>query len=131
MWNYTDTVPFTNGILDWRVEVVPLTVDLPMMQNINELFADSVVPSVCKCAAYDHEFLLNPDYSNSDYRPTCATFQCRSNGLAQWINDYDFNGLPSPDEYQSFSDVLLPNDMTALLVNTPFYSMMAVQLAIK
>ena len=24
MWNYTDTVPFTNGVLDWRVEVVSL-----------------------------------------------------------------------------------------------------------
>ena len=26
----------------------------------------------------------------------------------EWVNDYDFNGQPSPDEYESFSNVLLP-----------------------
>ena len=31
------------------------------------------------------------------------------------MNDYDFNGLPSPEEYESFSDVLLPNDLTAFV----------------
>ena len=58
MWNYTDTVPFTNGVLNWRIEVVPLTgggfTDDAEFERA--FFADSVVPSVywSSVAAYDH-----------------------------------------------------------------------------
>ena len=32
----------------------------------------------------------------------------------EWLNDYDFSGMPSPGEYEPFS-ILMPNDMTALV----------------
>ena len=120
MWNYTDSVPFTNGVLNWRIEVLPLegggvTDDAEYERTF---FADSVIPSVywSSVAAYDHRAA-----SSSQTIQVQITDQpiLPSNVEAmvwrQWINDYDFNGLPSPDEYQSFSDVLLPNDLTAFV----------------
>ncbi|MEC8242494.1 MAG: hypothetical protein VX023_02115, partial [Candidatus Thermoplasmatota archaeon] len=120
MWNYTDSVPFTNGVLNWRIEVLPLegggvTDDAEYERTF---FADSVIPSVywSSVAAYDHRAK-----SSSQTIQVQITDQpiLPSNVEAmvwrQWINDYDFNGLPSPDEYQSFSDVLLPNDLTAFV----------------
>ena len=120
MWNYTSILPFTNGVLNWRIEVLPLegggvTDDAEYERTF---FADSVIPSVYwpSVAAYDHRAA-----SSSQTIQVQITDQpiLPSNVEAmvwrQWINDYDFNGLPSPDEYQSFSDALLPNDLTAFV----------------
>ena len=120
MWNYTDTVPFTNGVLNWRIEVVPLTgggfTDDAEFERA--FFADSVVPSVywSSVAAYDHRVpsstqTIQVQITDQPVLPSNVEAMV----WREWINDYDFNGLPSPDEYQSFSDVLLPNDMTAFV----------------
>ena len=120
MWNYTDTVPFTNGVLDWRIEVVPSTgggaTDDAEYQRT--FFADSVVPSVywSSVAAYDHRVpsstqTIQVQITDQPILPS----NIEAMVWREWINDYDFNGLPSPDEYQSFSNVLLPNDLTAFV----------------
>ena len=120
MWNYTDTVPFTNGVLNWRIEVVPIngggtTSDAEFERAF---FADSVVPSVywSSVAAYDHRVpsstqTIQVQITDQPVLPSNVEAMV----WREWVNDYDFNGMPSPDEYQSFSDVLLPNDMTAFV----------------
>ena len=120
MWNYTDTVPFTNGVLNWRIEVVPIngggtTSDAEFERAF---FADSVVPSVywSSVAAYDHRVpsstqTIQVQITDQPVLPSNVEAMV----WREWVNDYDFNGMPSPDEYQAFSDVLLPNDMTAFV----------------
>ena len=120
MWNYTDTVPFTNGVLNWRIEVVPVngggtTSDAEFERAF---FADSVVPSVywSSVAAYDHRVpsstqTIQVQITDQPVLPSNVEAMV----WREWVNDYDFNGMPSPDEYQAFSDVLLPNDMTAFV----------------
>ena len=77
-----------------------------------------MIPSVywSSVAAYDHRVR----HRHKQFRcklPTSQSYLLNVEAMVwrQWINDYDFNGLPSPDEYQSFSDVLLPNDLTAFV----------------
>ena len=57
-WNFTDVVPFTNGVLDWKVEVIPLDGAGTTQDAVFErsFFADSVSPSVywSSVAPYDH-----------------------------------------------------------------------------
>ena len=120
MWNYTDTVPFTNGVLNWKIEVVPIngggtTSDAEFERAF---FADSVIPSVywSSVAAYDHRVpsstqTIQVQITDQPVLPSNVEAMV----WREWVNDYDFNGMPSPDEYQSFSDVLLPNDMTAFV----------------
>ena len=120
MWNYTDMVPFTNGVLDWRIEIIPLTgggtTDEAEFERT--FFADSVVPTVywSSVAPYDHRVpsstqTIQIQITDQPLLPS----NIEAMVWRQWINDYDFNGLPSPDEYESFSNVLLPNDMTAFV----------------
>ncbi len=120
MWNYTDTVPFTNGVLNWRIEVVPVsgggtTTDAEFERTF---FADSVIPSVywSSVAAYDHRV---PSSTQTIQIQITDQPVLPSNVGAmvwrEWVNDYDFNGMPSPGEYESFSNVLLPNDMTSFV----------------
>ncbi|MED6338919.1 MAG: hypothetical protein VYC12_07815, partial [Candidatus Thermoplasmatota archaeon] len=120
MWNYTDTVPFTNGVLDWRVEVVSLAGGGVTDDAVQErtFFADSVVPSVywSSVAAYDHRVpsstqTIQVQITDQPLLPS----NIEAMVWREWVNDYDFNGQPSPDEYESFSNVLLPNDMTAFV----------------
>ena len=120
MWNYTDSVPFTNGVLDWRLEIVPLagggTTDDAEYER--SFFADSVIPSVywSNVAPYDHRVpsstqTIQVQITDQPILPSNVEAMV----WRQWVNDYDFNGLPSPEEYESFSDVLLPNDLTAFV----------------
>ena len=119
-WNYTDTVPFTNGVLDWRVEILPLNGGGLVADADYErsFFADSVIPSVywSSVAPYDHRVpsttqTIQVQITDQPILPSNVEAMV----WRQWVNDYDFNGLPSPDEYESFSNVLLPNDLTAFV----------------
>lgn len=119
-WNLTDVVPFTNGVLDWKIEVSPLTGAGVTEDALFErsFFADSVSPSVywSSVAAYDHRV---PSSSQTIQVQITDQPVLPSNIEAmvwrEWVNDYDMNGQPSPDEYSSFSSVLLPNDLTAFV----------------
>ena len=113
-------MPFTNGVLDWKIEVNPIngagvTADALFERSF---FADSVVPSVywSSVAAYDHRVpsstqTIQIQITDQPLLPS----NIEAMVWREWINDYDMNGQPSPDEYSSFSSVLLPNDLTAFV----------------
>ena len=96
MWNYTDTVPFTNGVLSWRIEVVPIngggtTSDAEFERAFFAIpYSIGLLVSV---AAYDHSSILNSNNSGSDNGPTVAPDIEAM--VVKWVNDYDFNGMPS------------------------------------
>ena len=116
-WNFTDVVPFTNGVLDWKIEVTPLNGSGVTADAVFErsFFADSVSPSVywSNIGAYDHRVpnsqqTVQVQITDQPLLPS----NVEAKVWLEWINDYDLNGLPSPDEYDSTATVLLPNDLT-------------------
>ena len=57
IWNFSVTVPFTNGIQDWRVELIPLegsgvTIDANFTR---QFFADAVSPRVIDMDVYSYD----------------------------------------------------------------------------
>ena len=119
-WNFTDVVPFTNGVLDWKVEVIPLDGAGTTQDAVFErsFFADSVSPSVywSSVAPYDHRTAsttqaIQIQITDQPLLPSNVEAMV----WREWANDYDMNGQPSPDEYEPISSILLPNDLTALV----------------
>lgn len=118
-WNFTDVVPFTNGELFWKIEVTPLNGSGVTSDAVFErvFFADSVSPSVfwSNVDVYDHR---TPSSTQTIQLQITDQPILPSNVEAmvwrEWVNDYDFSGLPSPDEYEAFS-LLMPNDLTSLI----------------
>ena len=118
-WNFTDVVPFTNGELIWRLEVTPLNGSGTTSEAIFErvFFADSVSPSVywSNVAPYDHR---TPSTTQTIQIQITDQPILPSNVEAmvwrEWVNDYDFSGMPNAGEFEPFS-ILMPNDMSALV----------------
>ena len=118
-WNFTDVVPFTNGELVWKLQVTPLNGSGTTSEAIFErvFFADSVSPSVywSNMAPYDHR---TPSTTQTIQIQITDQPILPSNIEAmvwrEWVNDYDFSGMPNTGEFEPFS-ILKPNDMTALV----------------
>ena len=118
-WNFTDVVPFTNGVLNWKIEVTPLNGSGTTSEAVFErvFFADSVSPSVywSNVAPYDHR---TPSTTQTIQLQITDQPILPSNVEAmvwrEWVNDYDFSGMPNPGEFEPFT-LLMPNDMTALI----------------
>ena len=118
-WNFTDVVPFTNGVLNWKIQVTPLNGSGTTAEATFErvFFADSVSPSVywSNVAPYDHR---TPSSTQTIQMQITDQPILPSNIEAmvwrEWVNDYDFSGMPNPGEFEPFN-LLMPNDMTALV----------------
>ena len=124
-WNFTETIPFTYGDVEWEVGLVSLNGSSVVAPgSLSRTFTvDSVKPRVMSTSMhrYDHRTpsptqVIQVTISDQPVLPNTMTAMV----WKEWADDANNNGWPDAGEYNPVS-MLVPTDLTA---NQGVYTLM-------
>ena len=118
-WNYTDTIPFTFGVLTWRLELTSINGSGLTSDAIYErtFHVDSINPQVLSTSMdlYDHRTpsstqTMQIQITDQPLLPT----NVQAMVWREWIDDANLNQWPDAEEYTSLG-LYIPNDLETLI----------------
>ena len=119
MWNLTDTIPFTFGVVVWHFEVKPINGSGTTSAAVftRTFHIDSITPQVLETnmERYDHRIpsttqTIQIQISDQPILPQNIYAMV----WRQWVDDDNFDNWPDENEYHQMS-LYVPNDLSSLI----------------